>query len=826
MMHAAALLVIQSLAQGLQGPVLEFPEAGLDDPAAYEGYATRFFRDSRGNTFQVYLDTRTGRVVHVWADAANESAAFTVRDAAGRPVPVAWGGAGATATSAGRNRSIRYELWADAGAVELGWFVLGTMRQERDFQYQQGHRRPYGDTGFVLPELTGLIAGMERLPSDERARHLALLSVRDVRDLRARLAPSVTLTPGDTTWLVRVEQPSFDGQNRVRIEFRGVSSGSQVAVTGGRVAVRARAGERILLDVTVTTDAEPLTPLGRDRLFNAAFEEYYARERRLADSLREALGPAATAQDPRIIGFRRFDRQVRGLALLSYQEKLIASMPNYATYFGRDMMMSALMLEPIVSIDVQEIVIASMLRKLSPEGQVSHEEALGGQAIREHAAEYGELIQQWVHAEAPDSAAAYLGRARALLENLQRVRENYRMVDDDVQLPVLMARYLQRADVPAERKRRFLLADAGSGSPRLDALVRNLAFVTGLVHPYAAEPVATNLVAFYVRDRDGWIPGSWRDSRAGYGNGRFAMDVNAIWVPAALEALQAIVRVGDSLGLSLEERLTRMALPGPTLATYLHDPAALDTAIATWKGAWRHFEVRLDAESVRGAVRGALEEFPEPEGAYWERRLTEPGAPTQPLSFLAVSLDEAGAPVAVANTDPATALFLGHYTAEVVAGKRTPESVLALLDVIGRPYPVGLSVAGLGPLVANDAYASPAVRARFRSDLYHSPRVVWGREVNLLLLGLAQQIAAARDAQGQPGHDTAAMRAYVEALNGLLERTRTAVEDSGLRHHELWSYRLEGDSLRPVRYGTSSDIQLWNVTDLAVRFLLDRLPPR
>jgi hypothetical protein len=29
-----------------------------------------------------------------------------------------------------------------------------------------------------------------------------------------------------------------------------------------------------------------------------------------------------------------------------------------------------------------------------------------------------------------------------------------------------------------------------------------------------------------------------------------------------------------------------------------------------------------------------------------------------------------------------------------------------------------------------------------------------------------------------------------------------------------------------VRYGTSSDIQLWNVTDLAVGFLLDGLPPR
>jgi hypothetical protein len=77
-----------------QAPVLEFPEEGLDDPVAYEGYATRFFRDSRGNTLQIYLNNREGRVVHVWADAANESAAFTVRDEAGSPAPVAWAGRG------------------------------------------------------------------------------------------------------------------------------------------------------------------------------------------------------------------------------------------------------------------------------------------------------------------------------------------------------------------------------------------------------------------------------------------------------------------------------------------------------------------------------------------------------------------------------------------------------------------------------------------------------------------------------------------------------------------------------------------------------------
>ena len=50
-------------------PTLGFPEAGLDDPASYQGYKTRFFRDAKGNTVQVYVDSRSGRVVTLLADA-------------------------------------------------------------------------------------------------------------------------------------------------------------------------------------------------------------------------------------------------------------------------------------------------------------------------------------------------------------------------------------------------------------------------------------------------------------------------------------------------------------------------------------------------------------------------------------------------------------------------------------------------------------------------------------------------------------------------------------------------------------------------------------
>src|SRR3989449_10871855 len=109
------------------------------------------------------------------------------------------------------------------------------------------------------------------------------------------------------------------------------------------------------------------------------------------------------------------------------------------------------------------------------------------------------------------------------------------MVDDDFQLPVVAARYLPAPRVSAERKRRFLAAEG-----RLARLVSNLVFVTRQAQPYARRPVPTNLVSF-PRAPDGqWISASWRDSRAGYGGGRFAVDVNVILVPHAPEAVGAI----------------------------------------------------------------------------------------------------------------------------------------------------------------------------------------------------------------------------------------------------------------------------------------------
>jgi hypothetical protein len=732
-MSVVALLLAAQAAQ--VAPYVAFPEAGLDDPAAYEGYTTRVYRDASGNPVQIYLDRRSGRVVHLWADALNESLGFTARDTTGVPAALDWAGEDATTGAANGRRSLRYGLAAPR-ALRVGLFLLGSMRIERDLQYADRHRGAL-DAPFVPPELVRLVAGIERLPPAQRRRRLALLGAHDVATLRGRLEPSLTVEQTDTSWLVRVTQPSLDGKNHLTLILRGDPRRARLAPgRGGRVVtIRSRSARPIELAVEIITDAPALTPLGREQIFNDAFRQFVA-----------ARG-----------GDRRLEREVRGFELLSSREKLMAGLPNYATYFGRDMLMTALLMEPVWSDTMAEFVIAAALRKLTAGGEVSHEEALGGQAIRENAAEYNRR-----------------GDAR-LLANLQAVRENYFMVDDDFQLPVVAAHYLANPAVPLERKRAFV---ARYGA----RLARNLAYVWRRAEPYARQPVATNLVGFQ-RDPDGWWhPGSWRDSRVGYAGGRFAFDVNAVWVPAALRAIAVIRRSLDSAA----------ALPPP-------DSATLARAIDTWDGAAEHFEVALAPAEVAARVRAKLASLPAAERAHWDSVLATSGFPTDTLRFFALSLDADGRPIPVMSTDPAMLLLLG--------GPPLPPAREAdLLRSFALPYPVGLFVDGLGPLAANDAYASPAVWAMFERDLYHSPRVVWGREVNVLLAALARR--------PPPG------------ARAVLAQTIDAVERSGFRHAELWSYRIDsvagGGGLRAVRYGTGSDVQLWSLTDLAVQFLLER----
>jgi hypothetical protein len=190
-MLPALILVAQlgAAAPPEAAPVLAFPEPGLDDTAAYAGYRTRFFRDAAGNTVQLYVDPRAGRTVHLWADAENASAGFTARDPRGARGDAPLGAVRAPrAAREGRARTLEHRLVAAAPAVSLGWFVLGSMRVERDLQYAGTQRGAFGPR-FPLPEIDAMLARMDALPPAERARHVAALGAADVRTLRRASPP-------------------------------------------------------------------------------------------------------------------------------------------------------------------------------------------------------------------------------------------------------------------------------------------------------------------------------------------------------------------------------------------------------------------------------------------------------------------------------------------------------------------------------------------------------------------------------------------------------------------------------------------------------------
>lgn len=774
------VIVTQLVATVPQRPVLSFPQPGMDDTAAYQGYQTRFFRDAAGNTVQIYMEGRAGRVVHLLANADNESVGFTVRRPDGRAVDLDWAESAALARSWGRDpaafQTVSHQLLARAPRINLGWFLLGSMRVERDFQYWEWHRRPYAGRRFSLAETDSLIVALERLPIAERRRHLAALRSPSVSLLRERLTPRLTTSQSGSSWIARVVQLSLDGTDSLSLEIRVDTRRVIAARAGDSLSLRARAGNVVPFTVTIGSSADALTPLTRDAIFTPEFLRWLAAVRDSAPLI---------------------ERQVRGVELLTSRQKLMAGLPAYATYFGRDMLVSALMMQPIWREAMSEFVIASVLRKLGPSGEVSHEEALGGQAVREAAAEYVRLVK-----------ASQLDSAYQVLRQHRRVRENYHMIDDELQFPILVARWITDPDVSAARKRSFLMDRSELGEPRMNRLLRAFALVARMTSAYAAEQTATNLISFAPRN-GGWAATSWRDSNVGYAGGRFAMDVNAIWAPSAVESIQAIIGFLRIIGVdvdSLAAAVPELA-PDTPLGRWVHNDTTLTTAVNAWSGAWRNFLVQLGPAGVRADVAQRLAALPEHERAYWNGVIERTRAHEDSLTFLALSLDASGRPIGVANTDVATGLFLGNSAAR-------PKSLTAMWrDVLlfTRPYPVGLLIEGVGPVVANDAYATPDVWQAFERDRYHGPRVIWGREVNLFALGVARLIREA------PANSTEA-----RALRQALDRVLSAAEASGFQS-ELWSYEVNNGRVVPIRYGTGSDVQLWSTTDLAVQFALSRL---
>jgi hypothetical protein len=444
------------------------------------------------------------------------------------------------------------------------------------------------------------------------------------------------------------------------------------------------------------------------------------------------------------------------LTFLSYREKYLAGSWRFDTYFGRDTLMSLTLLAPVLQHLAIESGIAAVLARLAPNGEVAHEEDIGEFAVLRNQRE---------------------GRG-----NIDTPIYDYGMIDDDFMLAPVVANWVLDND-GMKRAPEFLAARTPSGQRHGDALVQNLLWVVQRTAAFAADPQPTHLVGI----KEGRMTGQWRDSEEGLGRGRYAYDVNVVFVPAALDAVHRLLQSG-------------------LLDPYIDDQRrrTLQQAAAQ-RDAWSQkapplFAVTLPAEQARARIS----EYASSIGVNASSALASLDKDANALfEFNALSLDDAGNPIPVMHSDDGFALL---FTSP------TPEQLERSLTAIMRPFPAGL-MTPIGLLVANPAFADRDTQARFGPEAYHGT-VVWSWQQAVFAAGLSRQLART----DLPAH----LRTQLQRAKAQLWAAIDATNE--LRTSELWSwsfadgrYRAEPFGQHSAHVDESNAAQLWSTVFLSFR---------
>lgn len=364
------------------------------------------------------------------------------------------------------------------------------------------------------------------------------------------------------------------------------------------------------------------------------------------------------------------------LAFLSYQEKMLAGSWRFATYFGRDTLMSVRLLMPVLQPAVIEAGLGSVIERLNSHGEVAHEEDIGEFAVLRHLRENGQ-----------DNDQAFY---------------DYKMVDDDYMLAPIIAEYLLNQDVATAKA--FLSRKTQNGQLYSERLLANFDYVMSMTNQYANNPKVENLIEINKGD----TVGEWRDSGEGLGFGRTPYNVNAVFVPAALKAIALLV---DSGLFTSDNTLTARFGRASAMAKVWQQKAPA------------HFKVTITAEEAKHLIQ----QHAQKNGVPHNEALSSIGA--QPLIYNALSLDEQGKPIAIMHSDDGfTLLFSRPSEAEL----------LNIIKVTLRPYPAGL-LTPVGLLVANPVYATKDLKQYFSNQHYHG-EVIWSWQQALFAAGLERQL--------------------------------------------------------------------------------------
>jgi len=475
-------------------------------------------------------------------------------------------------------------------------------------------------------------------------------------------------------------------------------------------------------------------------------------------------------------------QETKALSFLSYSEKILAGAWRFLTYSGRDDMISALLLQPVLTHTATEAVIGSVLERIDhTDGSVCHEEIIG---------DYAAFLN--LEDGTPSTAA----------------RCDYSMIDTDYFLPILMHAYFVESGAGRRRLENLLSTPAGKvevknkGLTWGDLLTLLVNKIMGETAPFASSggQKKENLI----RLRDGHDTGVWRDSVYGLGGGRIPFDVNVALAPAALRSIAILARIFDR-------------------SIFKDDWRELSTVAERYAQVWEDNTLEFFKLNVPVEIaRQRLEAFARTSNFYNGPSHAE--VIDSDISYHALALDGHNGleMVPVLNTDACCRIFFLNGTNQPRLTNYLNSTALSII----RPFPAGL-MTPLGLVVANPAYAGIEELSRnFSNSAYHGT-VIWSWQQVAMARGLEKQLDRCNSAQ-RPDYcsNTVVYNNVKNAYNVLwdvIEANRKYLSD------EVWTWVYKDQeyhhtalsSLVPPpgidRPAESNIIQLWSLTFLAVK---------
>lgn len=395
--------------------------------------------------------------------------------------------------------------------------------------------------------------------------------------------------------------------------------------------------------------------------------------------------------------------QTTSLSFLSYTDKLLAGTWRFLTYFGRDSMVSLLLMQPILrggqGSAIEAVIGAALERINRQDGSVCHEEVIGDYAT------FLNIVNNGTASTDPSC--------------------DYKMIDTDFFLPIVMEHYLINSETGRGRASDFMNTVASFLPDNKGHSYAELAQIS-------AEKIMRTTAQFaspggqtkenLIKLKDGQPVGEWRDSNAGLGGGRIPYDVNTALAPAALRSIAALSRAGF----------------------FVDHPdwkATADQYASIWEDATlQFFEVSVPKDQASSLVQTYVQQSSF-SGPVNTSNITD-------INFYGLALDGSNNQpiVRVMNTDDCFRLFLLNSTNQTQLSSflnQTAEHVL-------QPFPVGLST-DVGLVVANPAYGGdPSYASAFTRSAYHGT-VIWGWQLSMMAAGLANQLHRCSDSS-PPGN--------------------------------------------------------------------------